>query len=413
MRLFFSFLVISVGFFWGCEPAKPVLKTGTWRGVLEIQGQELPFNFRVSKDSTGGFDVYLKNAKEELLLDEVIFKNDSVDFVLHAFDAQLRVAINGDSLTGYFILNYRDNYRIPFNAAFGQDFRFAPTESKEVSTNFSGKYQVLFTNESDTTQAVGLVTQRGSYAEGTFLTTTGDYRFLEGSVFHDTLFLSTFDGNHTYLFKAYKQNDSTLLGDYWSGKSFHQNWKGIKTERASLPNPESLTYLKEGYDRIEFDFPDVNGNLVSLKDDKFKNKVVILQIFGTWCPNCMDETKFLSPWYSENKDRGVEILGLAYERKDDFVYASGRVKKMKEKWNVPYDFVIAGVDDKAKASETLPALNQLVAFPTTIFIGKDGKVKHIHTGYEGPGTGIYHERFVERFNQIVNELLAEDLTSLK
>jgi hypothetical protein len=127
----------------------------------------------------------------------------------------------------------------------------------------------------------------------------------------------------------------------------------------------------------------------------------------------MDETKFLAPWYLQNKDRGVEILGLAYERKDDFMYASDRVKKMIDKWNVPYAFVIAGVNDNAKASETLPALNRVVAFPTTIFIGKDGKVKYIHTGFEGPGTGIYHQQFIERFNQIVNELLAEDLTSIK
>ena len=412
MKRFFTFLVISAGILWGCKPNTPELRTGTWRGVLKIQGQELPINFHVATDSSGGFDVYLKNAKEEILLDEVVFKNDSVDFVLHVFDAQLRVAVNGDSLNGFFILNYRNNYRVPFKAAFGQDYRFAPPESN-ASTNFSGKYQVLFVNEVDTTQAVGLVTQDGSYAEGSFLTPTGDYRFLEGGVFNDTLYLSTFDGNHTYLFKAFKQNDTTLIGDYWSGKTFHQTWTGIKNENASIPNPESLTYLKEGYEKIEFSFPDVNGNKVSLTDEKFKNKVVILQLSGSWCPNCMDETKFLVPWYNQNKHRGVEILGLAYERKDDFAYASERVKKMQAKWNIPYDFVIAGVNDKEKAAETLPALNRVVAFPTTIFVGKDGKVKHIHTGFEGPGTGIYHQQFIERFNQIINELLAEDLTSKK
>src|SRR5689334_1771818 len=107
MRLFSAFLLISIGILWGCSPSSPELKTGIWRGVLEMQGQQLPFNFRVVKDSSNGFDVYLKNASEEILLDEVAFKNDSVDFVLHVFDAQLRAAIKGDSLSGYFILNYR------------------------------------------------------------------------------------------------------------------------------------------------------------------------------------------------------------------------------------------------------------------------------------------------------------------
>jgi thiol-disulfide isomerase/thioredoxin len=166
--------------------------------------------------------------------------------------------------------------------------------------------------------------------------------------------------------------------------------------------------LKEGFDKINFSFPDVEHNMISPSDEKFANKVLILQIFGTWCPNCMDETKFLTQWYNENKDRGVEILGLAYERKDDFDYASERVRKMKAKLNVPYEFVIAGTSDKEKAAETLPMLNKVIAFPTTIFIGKDGKVKHIRTGFEGPGTGIYYEQFKERFNQVINELLAEN-----
>jgi thiol-disulfide isomerase/thioredoxin len=412
MRSFFWLSLLPI-LFAGCKPASPKLETGLWRGVIELQGQQLPFNFRIENDSAGGYDVYLKNASEEILLDEVVFKDDSVDFVLHVFDAQLRAAISGNTLNGYFILNYRNDYKLPFKATFGDDYRFKPTNRESLANDFSGKFQVLMTNVTDTTVAVGLFSQYGNYAEGSFLTPVGDYRFLEGGVFNDTLYLSTFDGNHAFIFKAHFINDSTLSGEYWSGKGFYQTWQGVKTQSASLPNPQSLTYLKEGYERLDFSFPDVDGNKVSLIDERFKNKVVILQLFGTWCPNCMDETKFLNAWYNQNRNRGVEILGLAYERKDDFAYASERIKKMKAKWNVQYDFVIAGVNDKAKAGETLPALNRVVAFPTTIFIGKDGKVKHIHTGFEGPGTGIYHEQFKQRFNEIVNELLSEDLAFRK
>jgi peroxiredoxin len=407
MRFLSAFAILLAVF--SCSPKKQELKTGVWRGVIHMQGQKLPFNFRVEKDSTGGYDVFIKNASEELLLDEVNFVNDSIDFVLHVFDAQLRVVAHDDSLNGYFVLNYRNDYKLPFKAAFGQEFRFVTQENAISKNDFTGKYQVVFSNEKDTTLGVALITQKGMYAEGSFLTPTGDYRYLEGNVINDTLHLSTFDGNHAYLFKSYFINDSSLVGDYWAGKSFHQNWVATKTESASLPHPESLTYLKEGYSTLDFSFPDLNGDSVSLTDERFKNKVVILQLSGTWCPNCMDETKFLNAWYTENKNRGIEILGLAYERKPDFAYASERVKKMKAKWNVQYDFVIAGVNDKVKAAETLPALNRVVAFPTTIFIGKDGKVKHIHTGFEGPGTGIYHEQFKQRFNEIVNELLAEKI----
>lgn len=402
---FLPFLLIVITIF-SCGSPKKELQSGTWRGVFLVQGQELPFTFKLVKDSLGGFNAYIKNASEELLLDEISIANDSVTMVLHVFDAQLKAAIKNDSLTGHFILNYQPNYHIPFKAALGQDFRFAKIDSTKTSADFSGTYQVVFTNETDTTQAIGIVNQKGNYAEGSFLTTTGDYRFLEGNVINDTLSLSTFDGNHTYLFKATK-NDSVLTGDFWSGLNYHQAWTGVKNKNAALPNAESLTYLKDGYKNLTFSFPDLKGDTVTLADERFKNKAVILQLFGTWCPNCMDETKFLSPWYDQNKNRGIEILGLAFERKADFNYASDRVKKMKIKWNVNYDFVIAGVNDKLKAAEALPALNKIVAFPTTIFIGKDGTVKHIHTGFEGPGTGIYHERFKQRFNEIVNELLSE------
>jgi hypothetical protein len=105
------------------------------------------------------------------------------------------------------------------------------------------------------------------------------------------------------------------------------------------------------------------------------------------------------------------VIGLAYERKDDFNYASERVRKMIDKFGVHYDFVIAGVNDKEKAAETLPMLNKVVAFPTMIFIGKDGKVKKIHTGFTGPGTGVYYERFIQHFNETINELLNEKTPS--
>lgn len=390
---------------------KPNLKSGTWRGILEIQGQQLPFNFEVTPDSNRGWDVVLHNAEERLLLDEVDFQGDSLNMVLHVFDAYLRAVVRGDSMIGVFNLNYNPSYLVPFKAKYGQPFRFEEPMNNTVTKNFSGKYEVQFFNEKDTARAIALINQTGTQATGSFLTSTGDYRFLEGSVINDTLHLSAFDGNHAYLFEIVKTSDSTLAGGHWLGKTRYRPWAGVLNENAQLPDPESLTYLKEGFEKIEFSFPDLNGKPVSLTDDRFKNKVVVLQLFGTWCPNCMDETKFLAPWYDANKDRGVEVLGLAYERKDDFTYASERVRKMREKLKVNYDFVIAGVNDNAKAAETLPMLNKVVAFPTTIFIGKDGKVKHIHTGFEGPGTGIYHEQFKERFNQIINELLAENPAS--
>jgi thiol-disulfide isomerase/thioredoxin len=396
----------------GChseKETKNALKTGVWRATIEIQGQQLPFNFDLTNDEQGGYDISIRNADERLLLDEVKVYDDSVNIALHIFDANIKAKISGDSLIGEFIKNYEKDYNIPFVAVYGQGFRFEKGKNENGVPDFSGKYAVDFIFESDTTPAIGIFKQVGDSVTGTFLTETGDYRYLQGNVANGMLQLSTFDGNHAYMFTASKGENGKIVGEFYSGKAHMEFWEGMPNENAELKDPESLTYLKKGFEKIDFSFPDVDGKKISLTDEKYKNKVVVLQLFGTWCPNCMDETKFLVPWYNEHHSRGVEIIGLAYERKDDFVYASGRVRKMIEKFNVPYDFVIAGTNDKEKASETLPQLNRIVAFPTTIFIGKDGKVKKIHTGFSGPGTGIYYEQFVQHFNETVNELLSENL----
>jgi hypothetical protein len=122
----------------------------------------------------------------------------------------------------------------------------------------------------------------------------------------------------------------------------------------------------------------------------------------------MEETAFLSKWYRENSDKDVKIVGLAFERKDDFNYAQKRINKLKERYGITYDILFAGKSSKEEASRKLPMLNRVVSFPTTIFIDKTGNVRKIHTGFNGPGTGKYYAQFVEEFNLFVNKLLEED-----
>jgi len=398
----------------GCLAKKEslnLLKTGEWRAIIRIQGQDLPFNLEVVKDRADAYRMYLRNDEEKILLDEITVAGDSVDIVLHLFDANIKALISGDTLRGEFILNYAANYRVPFLAFHGQSYRFESRATGKNTPRYSGKYAVQFIHEQDTTPAIGIFRQENDKLTGTFLTPTGDYRFLEGNVSAEgRLQLSTFDGNHAYLFNAVAQSDGNLSGDFYSGKTMHATWTAQKNESATLPDADKLTYLRAGYDRVAFSFPDINENIVSLTDGQFRDKVVILQLFGTWCPNCLDETQFLTAWYDNNKDRGIEIIGLAYERKDDFTYARNRIKKMINKLDIHYPIVVAGTDDKEAASKTLPMLNKVVAFPTTIFIGRDGKVKKIHTGFSGPGTGSYYDMYMQQFNETVNELVkGEDI----
>jgi peroxiredoxin len=408
LRYHIFVLLITFGTLFSCTDTKSPasLATGRWRGVITLPEQELPFNFEVEKNEKGTYRMYLINAGERLGLDSVVIKGDSVYIPMHIFDAQIAGSFTGTTIQGAWIKNYADNYQIPFQAVHGQNYRFTPN-NEQASSNISGKYAIRFADRPDSLLSIGVFEQQGNQLTGTVLTRTGDYRYLEGAVAGNKMKLSAFDGEHAYLLTATIQGDSLTSGMFWSGKAKGRSWSAVKDANAALPDPASLTYLKPGNDRIDFSFPGAEGGTISLNDPKYKGKVVILQMFGTWCPNCMDETKFMAPWYEKNKDRGVEIIGLAYEKKADLDYARERVKKMKQRLNVNYDFAIAGTADNESAAQSLPMLNHVMSFPTTIFIDRNGAVRKIHTGFSGPGTGKYYTEFVEEFNLFLDKLVNE------
>ena len=399
-------LTLMALWLWSCEEPLPKagLNEGVWRGEITAQNNQIPFNFDVKK-TDGIYSITLINGDENLEIDDVNIIGDSLFFNMHIFDISIRAEMRGDTLKGTYTKNYAEGYVLPFKAVYGKKGRFDNVSSTE---DFNGTWETTFyTQEGKETPAVGIFKSEGGLLKGTFLTKTGDYRFLDGYTEKDTMHLYTFDGNHIYKFKAFKESDSILKGEYWSGKTSYKTFVSKRNDSARLPDANTLTYLKEGFDRVEFSFPDLDGKQVSLSDEKYKDKVVILQIFGTWCPNCMDETRFLSDWYRKNADQGVEIIGLAYEVKPDFNYARDRVLTMKEKLDVPYDFLIAGTSTTQSASESLPMLNRVMSFPTSIIIDRNGEVRRIHTGFSGPATGIYYEEFVDDFNQFMKDLIDE------
>lgn len=379
---------------------------GRWRGVIDIQGKELPFTFMLSgPDQNLQMEIY--NADEVLEVNDLFWKGDTLVIPMHIFDTEIRAVVESGSMEGSWIKNYVEDYALPFSATKA-DYRF-PSPEASAQANISGKWAVQFFGEGKTkpTQAIGIFEQTGSSITGTFLTPTGDYRYLEGNMYNREFLLSAFDGEHAYLFEGKVNENGEIEGSFLSGKSGNEKWIARKDDQASLPDPDSLTFIKEGYDKLPFEFPDLEGTMVSLEAKRFKNKVVIVQLFGTWCPNCMDETRFLADWYRKNKNKDVAIIGLAYEQKEEFEYARKRVEKMADRLDVDYPFLIAGTADKKAAAETLPMLNHILSFPTTIFIDKEGTVRKIHTGFSGPGTGEYYLRFVEEFELFIDKLLAE------
>lgn len=391
------------------------VKPGTYRAVLKTKGGELPFGLDIQPvaDKAGSYTVFALNGSERLPMDPATVQGDSIRIPMALFESELVAKIDGNTLRGEWRRRRtaQQLQSLPFEAELGEKYRFTPDE-KTTATNLTGNWATDFeskTGKVDTTDAIGVFKQTGSRLTGTFLTTTGDYRYLDGNVVGDSLFMSSFDGgSHLYLFKAkFDPATKTINGGFWSGVSGYESWVAKLDPNAKLPDPASLTYLKPGAKTLKASFPEPDGKTVSLADPRFKGKVTIVQILGSWCPNCMDETNFLSPWYKKNKDRGVEVLGLAFERSPEMAVSGPKIDRMKQRFNIDYPVVLAGTNDKAQASKALPDLNAVVAFPTTIFIDKKGQVRHIHTGFSGPGTGMYYDKYVDEFNQLVDKLLAE------
>ena len=161
---------------------------------------------------------------------------------------------------------------------------------------------------------------------------------------------------------------------------------------------------------MNFTFRDSNNESeVSINDKRYKDKVVVIQILGSWCPNCMDETKFLSEYYKENHQNGVEIIGLSYERTTNFENSRKALLPFKKKFDVQYPILITGatVSDSLRAEKTLPQLEEINAFPTTIFVDKKGNIRKIDSGFNGPATGEHYTQFKKEFNGIITQLLAE------
>lgn len=273
-----------------------------------------------------------------------------------------------------------------------------------VDSPIAGKWSVKFGSE--TTPSVGdFKTLSPNRVSGTFLSSTGDYGFLNGVFDGKNLQLSSFDGAHALLFKAGLQSDGTLSGDFWASDKHHEKWTAKPDPSATLPDPLKLSKVNESVKLADLVFPDVEGNRKSLNDPAFAGKARIIEVFGTWCPNCHDEAPFLAELDAKYHDRGLRIVSLAFELTGDEKRDAKQVKTYVERHNIKYPVLIAGTRDKEKAAVAFPLLEQIVAYPTTIFLQADGKVKAVHTGFSGPATGEEHQKLRKEFERIIEELL--------
>lgn len=388
-------------------------EAGTWRAWLEAPGGELPFGLVLEpREQAPGWRAVVRNGPEAIAVPTVAWDGETLLLGFDHYDSRIRASRGpGGALHGTWEkhLGPGRSARMAFHAtpcAADDAARFLPLAASAPPADLSGRWSVAF--ESDPLPAVAVFEQTGGVLSGTFLTATGDYRTLAGDVTGERLRLSVFDGAHAFLFHASLDAEGRLEGDFWSRDSWHETWSARRDAAAALPDPFAQTTWDEGVSLAELVVPDLSGTLRSLGAPEYAGRAIVLQLFGSWCPNCHDEGAYLAELDRRYRERGLSILGLAFELDGDLERDAAQVRRYAERHGCEYPFFVVGsAESKAVASQAFPAIDRLRSYPTTVFLHGDGRVRAVHSGFAGPATGPEHQALRREFEGLIEELLAE------
>lgn len=233
------------------------------------------------------------------------------------------------------------------------------------------------------------------------------YRFFEGKVEGNTLEMSVFDGVHAFLLiGTFDERDNTWSGDLILDDGYSRPFTATPDDKAELQDPFEVIDLSNRKVKPDLDKLAVLGEQI-VDPEQYEGKVLIIQLMGTWCSNSQDQTRYLTQWIAEHPDNQVEILAVNYEANYSEEYGLNRIETYKQRLNIPYNIILGGPLSKTRAAGPFSFMDEIMAFPTLVFVDKQGYARYVHSYFTGPATGEYYEEFDRRFNAIVNELSAE------
>lgn len=242
---------------------------------------------------------------------------------------------------------------------------------------------------------------------------SGDSGLLHGSVFKTSegqtrFHLSRFDGIHVMALDGEFLTDASLKGiegGIVAVSSFTAEC-GKHVASAADPNllSETLTSVKDPAEPFRFSGVDASGKTVDQDSPEFKGKPVIVDIFGTWCPNCHDEAPVLQKLYSKYHDQGLVVVGLAYEYTDEQARDLRQIAIYRTKYGLTFPLLLTGTTAEGQIAKTLPQLVNFGAFPTSIFIDRNGRVHAILAGFSGPSTGANYQQVQQRMDELAREI---------
>lgn len=399
------------------EPARPASPIGTWRATVKNpSGETVAFTLEVAaisgiRLSAGSTAVTgaLVNGDDRVVSTDGSFDGQTLTLRYDFYDAVLNAKLDEDQLRGTFVRQWeKQTLTRELNASRTPREVSLPAPTVDLTGDWllrvgEGAQQRLWRAAFRTTNGL---------ATGTIISVSGDWGSMTGTFTKDhALTLNRFDGINSRIFKATLQADGTLAGFVDLG--LLDPTRKVVAERitdrnqslvANLPDPNTHTRMSNAGEPFRFSFPDLDGKVVAWDDARFKNKVVIVSITGTWCPTCHEETPFLQELYARYRAQGLEVVALAFEYTGDIARDQKQVRIFAQRHKVQYPMLLAGSTEDAPKK-----LSQLVnfgAYPTAIFIGRDGLVKRVHAGFEGKATGERSTQLKAEIEALVKDLLS-------
>ncbi len=380
---------------------------GIWDATVTVNNVSVPFRIEIDGTGTDVHSYFFNGDDKVNPSNSGIFQNGSLVLNFDSYATKLEATLKDGALVG------------TYGGASGNAYAFEAkrhdpslvTVADQHAPDVSGLWEIQVKSPKGESAWHFVVNQKGSKIEAAILRVDGDTGTLSGNFRGGKFVLSHFTGERPFYVEVIPQSDGSLQLQI---SSFHdtQNLLALRPAEArskNLPPPDDPTQhtkVKDPSQPLRFSFPDLNGRIVSNTDPQFQGKVVLLNVTGSWCPNCHDEAPFLEELYRKYHTQGLEIVALDFEQAEQLKTLS-RPRAFIKRYGIEYAYLIAG--EPSQLNDKIPQAENLNAWPTTFFIGRNGLVRSVHTGFTSRASGELDSRLKEDVRNEIAQLLSENV----